>query len=62
MKDDCNNCQNQHICKWCDEFQRVNSEVNRVEFDKILSPISATIKCSSFQKKLKREDGISFHR
>lgn len=54
----CNDCQNQNICKWGEEFQRVIYEVNKIPFDKIYSPITAKVACNSFQRKNQKQDGF----
>lgn len=57
-KQECNKCQNESICKWVDEMKRNQNEVAKIPSVRGLTPITVSVHCASFQKKLERQDGF----
>lgn len=60
MKEECINCQNQELCKWCPEMNKIKTEVDKIPLDKSASGvIRIIINCKYFQKKNQKQDGLS---
>jgi len=57
-KQDCINCQNKRICKWCEEMQRNKEEVGKIAGCKGKTPITISIKCSKFQRENELQGGF----
>jgi hypothetical protein len=51
-KASCDKCQHQDICKWCSDMEKVQTDVNKIPFNKLMSPIGIHVYCDQFQVKL----------
>jgi hypothetical protein len=62
IKEDCDNCQIGDICKWTGEFERATNVVGGTSSEEVLSrtisPITVTVRCSRFQRKNQKQDGL----
>lgn len=60
MKEDCENCFNNEICKWCLEFSQINEEVSKITSGRhSSSPIKVSLQCNHFKRKNQKQDGFS---
>ena len=51
-KINCDNCQNQEICKWCSKFAKIVNNVSRItDGDLENTPISVIVVCNKFIRK-----------
>ena len=59
-KINCDNCQNQEICKWCFKFNQTVTDVNKISNEKV-SPIAIVIVCNKFVRTISHTQDIFFN-
>lgn len=51
-ENDCKSCENNSICKWCQEKTRIDNEVKNIE-KQPFSPITVISKCKNYKRETK---------
>jgi len=55
----CDDCKNESICKFVDEMEKVQIGVYAID-KSTKSPIDIDVSCSSYERKLQKQDGMLY--
>ena len=61
MKNICEDCRLNTICKYSKEAEYICEKVNEIDPPSVIfSPISIKVECRNFERKTQKQDGITF--